>query len=283
MNILASIDLIKRGPFLPFLDLALQYSFVRWTLEALGLPYARDLNLRIKNLKILFGDSRTRLVFDIGANVGNYSAAYASMGWQVISVEPDPHNVRLLKRRFKYISLVRVVPLGVASKPGVLDLHRYAQCSAHDTFSLKRVQRLQSIADPALGVSVSPSERISIELITLDQLIDNFGIPDYIKMDVEGFELDVISGLSIPVEAISFECNLPDFLDETIKCIQHLSSIFSDYQYSILPFSDKFISRHRKCYSGNELIALLISSNVGACDIIAIRPSVGSDVYANSN
>ena len=205
------------------------------------------------------------------------------MGWQVISVEPDPHNLRLLKRRFKYNSLARVVPLGVASKPGVLDLHPYAQCSAHDTFSLKRVQRLQSIADPALGVSVSPLERISIELITLDQLIDNFGRPDYIKIDVEGLELDVISCLSIPVEAISFECNLPDFLDETIKCIQHLSSIFSDYQYSILPFSDKFILRHRKCYSGNELIALLISSNVGACDIIAIRPSVGSDVYAKSN
>ena len=62
MNNLASINLLKRGPLPPFLDLALKYSFVRWTLEALGLPYARDLNLRIKHLKILFADSRTRIV-----------------------------------------------------------------------------------------------------------------------------------------------------------------------------------------------------------------------------
>ena len=49
---------------------------------------------------------------------------------------------------------------------------------------------------------------------TLDSLIAQYGVPAFMKIDVEGFEDQVVSGLSIPVGAISMEFNLPKWVDE---------------------------------------------------------------------
>jgi FkbM family methyltransferase len=45
-------------------------------------------------------------------------------------------------------------------------------------------------------------------MTTMDTLISLYGKPDYCKIDVEGFEINVLKGLNIPLNLVSFEYHL---------------------------------------------------------------------------
>ncbi|HEY2341489.1 MAG TPA: FkbM family methyltransferase, partial [Chthoniobacteraceae bacterium] len=64
----------------------------------------------------------------------------------------------------------------------------------------------------------------TVELVTLDGLIAQFGVPDFIKIDVEGFELEVLSGLSRSVPLISLEWT-PELTDNLLQCIDLLAGL----------------------------------------------------------
>lgn len=63
-------------------------------------------------------------------------------------------------------------------------------------------------------------------MTTLDRLIAAEGLPRYVKIDVEGFELEVLSGLSQPVEMVSVEY-LPGLPDLTLSVIDRLQQLGS--------------------------------------------------------
>lgn len=63
-----------------------------------------------------------------------------------------------------------------------------------------------------------------VEVTTLDALIKEFGMPSYIKIDVEGYELEVIKGLCSAIPLVSFEFT-PELLDVTHECIACLAQL----------------------------------------------------------
>ncbi|MGC9313819.1 MAG: FkbM family methyltransferase, partial [Sediminispirochaetaceae bacterium] len=69
------------------------------------------------------------------------------------------------------------------------------------------------------------------EIITLDQLIEQYGIPDFCKIDVEGYELEVLKGLSTPLPALSIEY-LPSAAHLAEECVRRLSDL-GDYEYNL--------------------------------------------------
>ncbi len=141
---------------------------------------------------ILPGD----LIFDIGANSGVMTEWYLSRGARVVSVEPQPREVETLKARFGSDPRVTILQKGLGSAPGLLSMS-ISPHSVLSTFS----ERQKAGRHAHLGWI----EQVDVEMTTLDILIRDFGVPRFIKVDVEGFESEVIAGLNQKAGAISIE------------------------------------------------------------------------------
>jgi hypothetical protein len=69
------------------------------------------------------------------------------------------------------------------------------------------------------------NNKIEVEMTTLDEMIVKYGKPDFCKIDVEGFEFEVLKGLTQPIGIISFEFTIPEFVDKAIECINYLNKL----------------------------------------------------------
>lgn len=75
-------------------------------------------------------------------------------------------------------------------------------------------------------------EQEPVELTTLDALIGEHGMPQFCKLDIEGYELEALKGLSQPIAALSFEY-LPAAMDLALACIQYLANLDS-YEFNLV-------------------------------------------------
>jgi FkbM family methyltransferase len=168
------------------------------------------------------------LVFDVGANVGAKTAAYLKAGCRVVAVEPDESNARVLTKRFSRNPLFSLVEKAVSSRAEKKDFYIFGQGSAYNTLSDKWKETLLN------GHLAETTElrQTTVETTTLDCLIESYGKPDFIKIDVEGFESEVLSGLNQVIPLLSLEANLPEFLDETLFCIERLASLSEKVKFN---------------------------------------------------
>jgi membrane glycosyltransferase len=154
--------------------------------------------LRLYGAFVRAGD----LVFDLGAHVGDRTAAFRRLGARVVAVEPQPALANTLRLIYGLDRNVTIEPVAVGRRLGRaalrLNLVNPTVSSASDTFV--------RAAHGAHGWEGQAWTRtIEVPLITLDTLIACYGLPAFIKIDVEGFEAEVLAGLSKAVPALSFE------------------------------------------------------------------------------
>ena len=165
------------------------------------------------------------LVFDVGAHVGTRARAMRSAGARVVALEPQAPFSDFLR-----VTLPRDIRLVEAAAGGVETVGEMAVSSLHPTVSsLKAGFAEEAGAAPGFGhVRWDRTQRVQVT--TLDRLIAEEGLPRYVKIDVEGFELEVLSGLSQPVEMVSVEY-LPGLPDLTLSVIDRLSEL-GDYRFN---------------------------------------------------
>jgi FkbM family methyltransferase len=121
-------------------------------------------------------------VLDIGANVGFYSCLAASRGKHVLSFEPSPRNLQFLYRNLREnrFQSAEVFPVGLAKQCG-----------------LSRIYGFGGIASFVMGWGQAETSKYSLVPVTsLDAVVGKRfqGNRLLIKVDVEGFELDVLAG-----------------------------------------------------------------------------------------
>lgn len=157
------------------------------------------------------------LCFDIGAHWGGCTAALRTLYAEVICVEPQPRIVHALERRFANDAFVHIVPKGAAAREGHLPMFISEHDSTISTFAEKwKTGRFQDCTDWNITQN--------IPVTTLDALIKQYGTPRFCKIDVEGFEYEVLQGLSTPIPTLSFEFTR-EFLGDAELCMWHLASL----------------------------------------------------------
>lgn len=142
------------------------------------------------------------LAFDVGAHVGNHARCFAGLGARVIAIEPQPAFAAWLRRLFRARPQVTVLECALAATAGAVELYGSPRTPTVATASpgwMAAVRRSASFEQ------VQWTEAVEVPATTLDALIGRHGMPRFCKIDVEGYEAEVLRGLSQPIPALSFE------------------------------------------------------------------------------
>ena len=170
------------------------------------------------------------LVFDLGANVGHYALIFRSLGAQVVAVEPQASLVAGLRGRFRGHQGMQIVQAAVGAKNTTAVLHKAPDQSEIASLRTDIGERSRFAASHHF------SETETVPVITLDSLLQQFGRPDFCKIDVEGFECEVLTGLSQPLPLLSLEFNR-EFWNETKRCLARLAELGDDrFNYTLGEF-----------------------------------------------
>jgi FkbM family methyltransferase len=159
------------------------------------------------------------LAFDVGAHVGNRARAMRGAGARVIALEPQEPFAGFLRR-----TLPRDIELIEAAAGSRDAMAEMAVSSRHPTVSTLQDTFVEAAASAPGFDHVRWDRRQDVRMVTLDSLIAQYGLPRYVKIDVEGFEIEVLKGLSRPVPYLSVEF-LPGFSHLSHAVIERLAEL----------------------------------------------------------
>ena len=193
------------------------------------------------------------IVFDVGANIGNRVDAFLRCGARVICLEPQPECVAHLIRVYGRDNRVTIL-----------------QCAAGETdceMPMRRARPLDTMASMSNDFIFNTdatgrfgkhqyAERFMVKVIKVESLIEKFGRPSFIKIDVEGFEEHVLAGISTRPSALSFEWT-PEMFEHAERCMRICETLGLNYFHISFGESMKFC--HPRTISRPEMSDLLLA------------------------
>jgi FkbM family methyltransferase len=202
------------------------------------------------------------LVFDVGANLGKRTKVFLRLGARVVAVEPQRECVQVLRLAFGRRTVVIPKALAETEGEGRIRIDESSTLSSMSDEWIHDVRASGRFADHRWARAVG------VETTTLDRLIETYGPPRFAKIDVEGFELHVLRGLSRAIPSLSIE-TVPERLEATRQCLGHLATLGEmELNYS---FGESMQWVFREWVSLKEMLAFLerivASQEEGAGDL----------------
>lgn len=234
-----------------------------------------------RSLRIYYGNPKRRrqmaalyqqfmkpgdLVFDIGSHVGDRISAFRAAGARVVAVEPQPAAFRWLKFRYGRDPDITLVQAALGEAMGQVEFHLNL---ANPTISTASPDFMAATNGAAGWEGQHWDQVISVPAVTLDALVAQYGKPAFVKVDVEGYELNVLRGLSQPLPALSFEFTTIQ-RDVALACLNRLSE-YERYRFNIALGESQQLELAETA-SGAEMAAFInaLPHNANSGDVYAV-------------
>ncbi len=214
--------------------------------------YAKKVNLYKKIV------NKNDLVYDIGANRGDRIEVFLSLGAKVIAVEPNPKLADYLRR--KYGKKIVVEQKAVGDRNGIVDFFINERSDVLSTVSDKFLKESQKTGRFSELIEAKYIKKVSVQMADINYLFEKYGYPDFMKIDVEGYEEKIIKSIkeASRIRALSFEFAVPETRNETLEILKHLNTI--GFKYFNISFGEsmEFLSRYNSDINsvGNLIKAL---------------------------
>ena len=190
------------------------------------------------------------LIFDIGANEGQKTGRFLFRGYRVVMVEPQPAMVKVLRSKFGKNSNAQIEQCAMGRQSGWARIYTSKNSPGVSTLSKKWMAgRFRS--------SGNWRRAEAVRVKTLDYLIQKYGRPAWIKIDVEGFEEKVLASLSRRVGIISFEYS-KEFLSSALLCFHRLKRL----GYRKFTFATTGKNRFEKPWQTEKKVFLEIKNKI---------------------
>ena len=133
------------------------------------------------------------LAMDLGANMGEVTTVLAATGADVIAYEPDPYAFETLENRFKDAPNVTLVTAAVGASEGTVKLMRATNFDENP----KGASVKSTILDG--GRSIDAGNSVDVPLLNFLTIVDaelkKRKEIAFVKMDIEGAELDILEAM----------------------------------------------------------------------------------------
>jgi FkbM family methyltransferase len=146
--------------------------------------------------------SRSDLIFDIGSYDGEDTAYYLFRGYNVVAVDANPLMIEKTRQRFARevgANRLTLLNVGISATPGMAEFW-ISDCPEWSSFDRGIASR-----------NGTAHQSISIPTVPFAQLLEEHGVPHYLKIDIEGSDGLCVTALN--------RTNLPRFISVEAECI----------------------------------------------------------------
>jgi FkbM family methyltransferase len=154
------------------------------------------------------------LIYDAGMNNGDDTAYYLHRGYNVVAIDADPQACENARRRFRdelRCGRLKILNVGITAEPGAWD---FWICESHPEWS--------SFERRIASRDGSPHHKIPVACRTFDSILAEYGVPYYLKADIEGHDLQCVDGLKTVNERPKYVSIELGELDESLQKLMDL-------------------------------------------------------------